>query len=67
MVRRHTTRQQFTLAEHAEEQQRLRMERLREQHQEEKLEALRQKVSWLFSTFIFGLSSYNIFFFIADH
>uniref|UniRef100_A0A8C1RXL6 Cysteine-serine-rich nuclear protein 1a n=1 Tax=Cyprinus carpio TaxID=7962 RepID=A0A8C1RXL6_CYPCA len=44
MVRRHTTRQQFTLAEHAEEQQRLRMERLREQHQEERLEAMRQKL-----------------------
>uniref|UniRef100_A0A672SX63 Cysteine and serine rich nuclear protein 1 n=1 Tax=Sinocyclocheilus grahami TaxID=75366 RepID=A0A672SX63_SINGR len=44
MVRRHTAHQQFTLAEHAEEQQRLRMERLREQHQEEKLEALRQKL-----------------------
>uniref|UniRef100_A0A8C1I937 Cysteine-serine-rich nuclear protein 1a n=1 Tax=Cyprinus carpio TaxID=7962 RepID=A0A8C1I937_CYPCA len=44
MVRRHTASQQFTLAEHTEEQQRLRMERLREQHQEEKLEALRQKL-----------------------
>lgn len=44
MVRRHAARQQFTLAEHAEEQQRLRMERLREQHQEEKLKALRQKL-----------------------
>lgn len=44
MVRWHTTCQQFTLAEHAEEQQRLRMERLRERHQEERLEALRQKM-----------------------
>ncbi|KAL0200584.1 hypothetical protein M9458_003771, partial [Cirrhinus mrigala] len=44
MVRRHAARQQFTLAEHAEEQQRLRIQRLREQHQEERLEALRQKL-----------------------
>ncbi|XP_039533268.1 cysteine/serine-rich nuclear protein 3 [Pimephales promelas] len=44
MVRRHTDRQQFTLADHAEEQQRLRMERVRKRHQEERLEALRQKL-----------------------
>ncbi|XP_026140824.1 cysteine/serine-rich nuclear protein 3-like [Carassius auratus] len=44
MVRRHAARQQFTLEEHAEEQLRLRMERLREQQQEERLEAMRQKL-----------------------
>ncbi|XP_067309923.1 cysteine/serine-rich nuclear protein 1 [Pseudorasbora parva] len=44
MVRRHAARQQFTLAEHTQEQQRLRMERIREQHQEERLEALKQKM-----------------------
>ncbi|KAI7809517.1 cysteine/serine-rich nuclear protein 1 [Triplophysa rosa] len=44
MVRRHTACQQFTLAEHAVEQQRLRMERIREQHQEKQLEAIRQKL-----------------------
>lgn len=44
MVRWHTARQQFTLPEHAEEQQRLRLVRVRERHQEKKLEALRQKL-----------------------
>ncbi|KAA0719166.1 Cysteine/serine-rich nuclear protein 1 [Triplophysa tibetana] len=44
MVRRHTACQQFTLAEHEEEQQRLRTERIREQHQEKQLEAMRQKL-----------------------
>ncbi|XP_067218629.1 cysteine/serine-rich nuclear protein 1 [Chanodichthys erythropterus] len=44
MVRRHAALQKFTLAEHAEEQERLRMERLRKRLQEERLEALRQKL-----------------------
>lgn len=70
MVRRHIAHQQFTLAEHAEEQQRLRMERLREQHQEERLEALRQKVSWLFSNIQKLFSLWLVFLqclFIAGH
>lgn len=44
MVRRHAARQQFTLAEHTEEQKRLRMERLHERHLDERLEAFRQKM-----------------------
>ncbi len=71
MVRRHIAHQQFTLAEHTEEQQRLRMERLREQHQEERLEALRQKVSWLFSNIQRQFSLWLVFLqyllFIAGH
>ncbi|XP_051552759.1 cysteine/serine-rich nuclear protein 1-like isoform X5 [Myxocyprinus asiaticus] len=44
MVSRHAACQQFTLTEHAEEQQRLRLKRLRERHEEERLEALRQRL-----------------------
>ncbi|XP_051552758.1 uncharacterized protein LOC127440296 isoform X4 [Myxocyprinus asiaticus] len=44
MVSRHAACQQFTLTEHAEEQQRLRLKRLRERHEEERLEALRQRI-----------------------
>ncbi|XP_051990164.1 cysteine/serine-rich nuclear protein 1-like [Xyrauchen texanus] len=44
MVKRHAACQQFTLREHAEEQQHLQLKRLRERHQEERLEALRQRM-----------------------
>ncbi|XP_051557028.1 cysteine/serine-rich nuclear protein 1 isoform X2 [Myxocyprinus asiaticus] len=44
MVKRHAACQQFTLREHAEEQQRLQLKRLRERHQEDRLEALRQRL-----------------------
>lgn len=45
MVRQHSARRQYTLAEFAQEQRRLRREKLRSRLREEKLEALKMKVS----------------------
>ena len=45
MLHRHNTLRRYTLAEHALEQRSCRRERLRERRRQERLEALRHKVS----------------------